>query len=225
MPEARTVVNAVVGVTAAFALARQCRRPAWLPGRWIARGMNHSHAAVTAWGLSHLTIDRQATILDVGCGGGATVDRLASMAVDGKVFGVDYSSASVATARRVNAERIATGHVDIREASVSALPFAADTFDVATAVETHYYWPNLQDDLREILRVLKPGGTLAIIAETYRGRRFDWLYRPAMAFLRATYLTPAEHCQVFTAAGFTHVEAFEERSKGWICVRGTNPAD
>jgi len=41
-------------------------------------------------------------------------------------------------------------------------------FDIVTAVETHYYWPNLATNVKEILRVLKPGGTFALIAEAYR---------------------------------------------------------
>ena len=182
--------------------------------------MNRSHASLTVWGLSHIQIDRDATILDVGCGGGATVARLASMAEQGKIFGVDYSAASVATARRTNAARIATGQVDVRIASVSALPFPDNTFGVVTAVETHYYWPDLRRDLVEILRVLEPGGTLIVIAEVYRGRRLDSLYRPVMAALGAAYLTEPAHRELFTSAGFTSVSAFEERAKGWICVVG-----
>jgi len=68
--------------------------------------------------------------------------------------------------------------------------------------------------------VLKPGGTLAIIAETYKGRRFDLVYRPAMMLLGATYLTPDGHREVLAAAGFTDVEISVERSKGWICAVG-----
>lgn len=45
------------------------------------------------------------------------------------------------------------------------------TFDILTAVETHYYWPDLPANVRGILRVLKPGGTFALIAETYREGR------------------------------------------------------
>lgn len=217
-------VGYVIGIAAAIVVVRQCRRPTWLPGRLLATVMNRSHAALTEWGLEHVAIDPRATILDVGCGGGAAVRRLASIAVDGKVFGVDYAPASVATARRTNGARIAAGQVDIQLASVSALPFPADTFSVVTAVETHYYWPNLRENLHEILRVLEPGGTVVLIAEAYRGRRDDWLYRPAMRLLGGAYLSKSEHCEVLAAAGFADVSVFENRAKGWICVRGTKAA-
>ncbi|MGH7648748.1 MAG: class I SAM-dependent methyltransferase [Gemmatimonadaceae bacterium] len=213
-------IGTAVAVILVIAVTRQCRRPTWLLGRAFAEIMNRSHASLTIWGLSHIQIDRDATILDVGCGGGATVRRLASMAAEGRIFGVDYSAASVATARRTNAARIATGQVDLRIASVSALPFPDDTFDVVTAVETHYYWPDLHRDLVEILRVLKPGGTLIIIAEVYRGHHFAWLYRPVMALLGAAYLNEPEHRELFTAAGFTDVRASEQDAKGWICAYG-----
>jgi SAM-dependent methyltransferase len=221
---ARQLLSAAIGVGAAALLARQCRKPTWLPGRLITTVMNASHRRLTEWGLSHVRVGERFTILDVGCGGGKTVDRLASAAREGVVHGVDYSPASVATARRTNAARIASGRVDIRLGTVSALPFDADTFDLVTAVETHYYWPDLTADLREIRRVLRPGGTLAIVAETYRGRRMDWLYRPAMRLLRARYLTPAEHRALLTGAGYTDVEIFEEKADGWICAVGRKAA-
>ena len=45
-------------------------------------------------------------------------------------------------------------------------------FDLVTAVETHFFWPDLPNDVREVLRVLKPGGTFLLIAEVYRGRQY-----------------------------------------------------
>lgn len=215
-----TIARSLLGLGAAGVLVRQCRKPTWLPGRLIAMQMNVSHRSLTDWALSHVTIERHFSILDVGCGGGRTVQRLAEKAVDGKVCGVDYSTASVATACRTNTAGIASGHVHIRHASVSALPFDGDSFDLATAIETHYYWPNLTSDLAEVRRVLRPGGVLIIVAEAYRGHGLDWLFTPAMRLLGGKYLTADEHRDAFTSAGYADVQVFEERSKGWLCVVG-----
>jgi SAM-dependent methyltransferase len=183
--------------------------------------MNASHGAVTQWGLGQVPIKEDFTILDVGCGGGRTIDRLASR-TRGKVYGVDYSEVSVATAREMNERAIAEGRVDVQYASVSQLPFPEATFDLVVAVETHYYWPDPPRDVREVMRVLKHGGTFLIIAETYRGRPNDWLYRPMMTLvLRAAYLTPDEHRQLLVDAGYADVQVFVERSQGWICAIGT----
>lgn len=53
--------------------------------------MNISHSKMTSWGLSHISIGKHDTILDVGCGGGGTVRKLASTAEEGKIYGIDYS--------------------------------------------------------------------------------------------------------------------------------------
>jgi ubiquinone/menaquinone biosynthesis C-methylase UbiE len=156
-------------VTTANAFLNQCRKPSGWLGRFTLWRMNLSHSRLTDWGLAHIAIAKDATILEIGCGGGRTVNKLAAAAGDGKVCGVDYSGASVAASRRTNALGIQQGRVEIRQASVSELPFPDGTFDLATAVETHFFWPNLPGDMEEILRVLKPGGTLILIAEVYKG--------------------------------------------------------
>jgi SAM-dependent methyltransferase len=220
---ARFALKAAVGGAAAFVLVRQCRKPSWLPGRLFLRSMNLSHAGLTKWGLTHASIQPTDTILDVGCGGGRTIDTMANAASQGRVIGVDYSATSVDVARRVNAAAIEAGRVGVEQASVSALPFRTATFDLVTAVETHYYWPDLLNDLREVRRVLKPGGRVVLIAEAYRGRRADWLYRPAMRLLRATYLTTEEHRRTLETAGYLDIEVHTEASQGWLCAVGYSP--
>ena len=202
--------------------AQQCRKPGTRRGRAVLRLMNEGHARVTTWGLSHLAIEPTFTVLDGGCGGGRTISALASMASHGSVFGIDYSTESVAVARETNRELIEQGRVDIQLASVSQLPYPDRTFDVVSAVETHYYWPDLTHDVGEVRRVLKGGGRFVIIAETYRGRKNDWLYRPTMTLLlRAAYLTPDQHKTLLETAGFADVQVFVERAEGWICAIGT----
>ena len=97
------------------------------------------------------------------------MSKLAAIATHGKVYGIDHSTESVAMAMRTNKQWIDIARVEVREASVSRLPFSEGAFDVITAVETHFWWPALPTDMREVLRVLKPGGRLIIIAEVYKG--------------------------------------------------------
>ena len=218
------LARSTVGVVAAIALLGQVRKP----GRWVGRPflwmMNVSHSPLTTWGLEQVGIGTDFVILDVGCGGGATVNRLAAIASDGKVCGIDYANGSIDVSRRKNAALIAAGRVDIRKASVSDLPFDPGTFNLVTAVETHYYWPDLAASMREIRRVLKPGGALIIIAESYRGSRFDGVQRVVMKALKSVHLSVDEHRELFTTAGYSDVRVIERRGSGWICATGRVPA-
>jgi ubiquinone/menaquinone biosynthesis C-methylase UbiE len=97
--------------------------------------------------------------------GGWTIRKLSARATEGKVYGIDNAPMSVAVAQRTNRRGIARGRVDIREGSVSRLPFSDDMFDLVAAVETHFWWPDLPADLREVVRVLRPGGQLLLLAQ------------------------------------------------------------
>jgi len=190
--------------------------------------MNISHSKVTGWGLKHISIGKHDAILDVGCGGGRTVHKLAAIATEGKVYGIDYAEESVAAARTTNEQWIKMGRVEIRQGSVSHLPFAADMFDLATAVETHFFWPDLPADMREVLRVLKPGGKLIIIAEGYKGGNYDKrmqkLIEKFVELTNMAFLSVNEHSELFSRAGYSDVEMFEEYGKGWICGIGKKPS-
>jgi SAM-dependent methyltransferase len=219
------IAEALLTVGAAAFLLGQCRKPRGWLGRAVILQMNRRHAQVTAWGLAHVNIEKNFTILDVGCGGGRTISMLAAVASDGKVSGVDHSAASVEAARQSNVEAITSGRVHVEQASVSRLPFPDQTFDLVTAVETHYYWPDPVADMREILRVLKPGGSLAVIAETHRNETRGWFLALPMMLLRARYLTDREHADLLIAAGFDGVAIDRHSRKGWICSVGRKPAD
>lgn len=204
-------------------VSRQVRNPSGPLGRRLVRAMNMSHSAMTDWGLQQVTIQKNAAILDIGCGGGRTVRKLAALAPDGKVVGLDYSAASVGVSRETSAQEIQAGRVQIEQGSVAALPFPDRTFDVVTAVETHYYWPDLPANVREVLRVLKTGGTFALIAEAYRGGPLRWVYSIVMPLLRATLLSDSEHRDLLTQAGFTEVVTKHVPGKNWICATGRRP--
>ena len=200
----------------------QCQKPAGWLGRLVLRNMNARHSGVTDWGLAQISVKKHFTILDIGCGGGRTVSKLAAAATEGKVYGVDYSADSVAVASKTNREWIRSGRVEIREGSVSQLPFATGTFDLVVAVETHFWWPDLPGDLRGLLRVLKPGGELAIIAEVYKGASTTTvkLVEKYLPVTGMKLLSPEEHRNLLTNAGYCNVAITTESSKGWIFASG-----
>ena len=142
----------------------QCARPEGFMGRCMLRFMNFGHAPLTNWGLDHVTFRDGMTMLDVGCGGGATLKRLLKRSTGGKVFGIDISEESVAKARNLNKQLLGS-QVFVEQGSADSLPWAPQTFDVVTAVETVYFWPDLQKCFQEVKRVLKPGGQFAIMLE------------------------------------------------------------
>ena len=197
----------------------QCQNPSGWLGRFILRNMNSRHSKVTDWGLSHAAIGKQDIILDVGCGGGRTIGKLAAMSPQGKVYGIDHSAESVAMAIRINKPWIDTARVEVRQASVSQLPFPDNFFDAVTAVETHFWWPALPTDLREVGRVLKPGGRLILIAEVYRGSE-SFTSKAAEKYSQKTgmaLLSVDEHRQLLHGAGYSDIQVMTDSGKGWIC--------
>jgi SAM-dependent methyltransferase len=106
------------------------------------------------------------------------------------------------------------------------LPFPDGPFDLVTAVETHIWWPDLPGGMREIFRVLKPGGRLIIIAEVYRGANTmaSRLAEKYAGRTGMTLLSAEEHRRLFANAGYSDVQIIEEDGKGWICGLGRKPA-
>lgn len=187
--------------------------------------MNKRHSSVTDWGLSHITVRSSDTILDAGCGGGRTINKLATLASSGKVYGIDFSPESVAMSKRTNATLIQASRVEIHEASVSQLPFQDGLFDIITAVETHFWWPDPAAGVAELRRVLKPSGTIILIAEIYRGAtsRMAQLAEKHLPKTGMKVMTVDEHRELLEHAGFSVVQAFTQPDKGWICVTGKKP--
>ncbi|NNE33878.1 MAG: class I SAM-dependent methyltransferase [Rhodothermales bacterium] len=188
--------------------------------------MNSGHSGLTRWGLSQVQIPEHATVLDIGCGGGRTLEHLASLASLGKVVGIDYSEESVAVARKRNHKLIASGRVEVLHGAVSSMPFPDESFDSITAVETYYFWPDIAADLAEVRRVMKPNGQLVIIAGMYLGSKFDKRNKKLIRAGGMRCFSEQEFEHTLQAAGFPNVAVTVEPRKGWICVvSGLGPDD
>ncbi len=98
-----------------------------------------------------------ARVLDVGCGTG--VVALTAARVGAKVTGIDLTPELIARARE--SAVVANVEIDWHEGDVEALPFAEASFDVVLSQFGHMFAPRPAAALAEMLRVLRPGGTIA----------------------------------------------------------------
>jgi SAM-dependent methyltransferase len=205
-------------------LGQQWRKPTGWLGRLLLRAMNINHSKLTDWALRHISVGIHDTILDVGCGGGGSVRKLARIAAEGKVYGIDFSEESVKVSRGTTKQLMKMGRVEIRQGSVSCLPFSDAMFDLVTAVNTHNYWPDLVADMQEVLRVLKPGGKLMIIGGGYKGGKYADRNEKFAELVNLAFLSVNELSERFSMAGYSEVQMFEEYGWGWICGIGRKPS-
>ena len=183
----------------------QCARPEGFLGRVMLRFMNFGHAPLTNWGLDQVTFRNDMTMLDIGCGGGATLKRLLKRSPGGKVYGIDISDESVAKAKRVNKQHFGS-QVFVEQGSAHSLPWDNRSFDVVTAVETVYFWPDLPRCFQEVKRVLKPGGQFAIMLEVI-DTDSSW----TNVVEGMTVYSPEQLKEMLQQAGFSDVEVLRKK--------------
>jgi ubiquinone/menaquinone biosynthesis C-methylase UbiE len=193
----------------------QYRYPAGVLGRTVAASMNSGHWDLTTWGLKHVCIKPGFVVLDVGCGGGKTISRLSRRASRGKVYGLDQSDDMVEYSRQTNRKLNSQNRVEIVHGSVEKTVFKDEFFDLVTAVETYYFWPNLVDAFIEMKRVLKKGGYLLIVNEMIA----DGTYEVENAELIAktqVHLVPLNKLEIMLhSAGFSIVKVYRKRKSVW----------
>ncbi len=183
----------------------QCARPEGFLGRVMLRFMNFGHAPLTNWGLSLVEIHNGWTMLDIGCGGGATLKRLLMRSKGAKVYGIDISEESVAKARKVNAS-VLDRQVFVTQGSAEKLPYEDNKFDLVTAVETVYFWPDLPNCLKEVRRVVKPGGRFAIMVEVLES---DSVWTDVVDGMTA--YSPEQLKEMLDEAGFVNTELHRKK--------------
>jgi ubiquinone/menaquinone biosynthesis C-methylase UbiE len=140
----------------------QYRHPAGLVGRIIGDRMAQQHQPENAWAVSLLQVQPTDHILEIGFGPGTTIQRLADLAPEGHIAGIDFSRTMVNVSRKRNAQAIKAGRVALAYGDAVNLPFADHSFDKILSIHTLYFWQEPRRALMEAHRVLKAGGILAL---------------------------------------------------------------
>jgi ubiquinone/menaquinone biosynthesis C-methylase UbiE len=199
------------------------RRPSGIGGSVLLWSMNRGHDAMARWGLAHLDIKPADYVLDIGCGGGRNIAHMLTAAVNGKVCGLDYSPLSVKKSIKYNERDVAAGRCEIKQGNVAAIPYDEESFDIVTAFETVYFWPDFINDLKEVIKVLKPAGTFLICNEAFV---MDGKKPPRKYFVKLLDLkiySPRDFIEILTAAGFVDIKVDLSEKKQYICVTAQKP--
>ena len=182
-------------------LLRLFGRPQGIPGRFGGLIMARMNADCGSWVSDLLEVGPNDSVLEVGFGPGVVIQRLSSLAAAGHVAGIDQSREMVEQARSRNATDIQSGRVDLRQGSVESLPFDDGSFDKALAINSMQIWPDAVAGLREIRRVMKPGGRIALGFTPYSGQPNKGLTEALIAagFTKARVVeTPKGFCALAT---------------------------
>ncbi|WP_454265789.1 class I SAM-dependent methyltransferase [Rossellomorea marisflavi] len=120
------------------------------------------HEPETRWTLDLLNLNEEESVLELGCGAGYALKLLAKRSSVKEVVGMDLSKSIIGSAKRRNKDEIKRGKVKLVQGDVKDLPFEDQLFTRIMSIHSVYFWGELPRTIREMYRVLKPGGTIVI---------------------------------------------------------------
>ncbi len=195
----------------------QTRKPQGFLGKMMLGGMNGSgHAKMADWGMSHLNDIKPSLIAELGCGGGRNAGELLKRYPDSKLVAVDYSELSVEKSKAYNEKAAADGRCVVRQGDVSKLDLPDNSYDLATAFETVYFWPGPEKSFAEVFRILKKGGSFLIVNESNGEDKTGKKYEKIIDGMKC--YTAEELTAALIKAGFSEVKTDSHPNKPWIAV-------
>lgn len=138
----------------------QAAKPTGFFGKLSARGMALGHRGFYENTAKVLNLKPDDAYLEIGFGSGLFIKKYASRVK--RIAGLDYSEDMVKLASNINEDIVKSGKAEFKQGDVSTLPWNESEFSAVAGIETFYFWPKPQASLKEIFRVLTPGGRLVL---------------------------------------------------------------
>jgi arsenite methyltransferase len=192
-----------------FGLSRQLGRPSgWVGRRVMGRLLNKGNQRFLDAAVEALAPHSGERIVDVGFGGGHALDLIRERVAPARPAGVDISTVMIEQGQARWGDA-----VDLHLADVAAMPFPPASVDGLLSVNTIYFWPDPAAALREIRRVLRPGGRLVLGV-----RRKAFLLVSPVAWFGFRLYSVRQLEQLLRAAGFA--AEVREKARGELIVTG-----
>lgn len=187
----------------------QCMRPHGEEGIETIQNMNVNHKDISEFAFECVNVNDDDKILDIGCGGGVNIEKFLEL-TSGNVDGLDYSEVSVAESIKRNRKAVADERCRVIQANVCEMPIDEDEYDLVSAFETIYFWPDIENTFKEVLRIIKPNGQFMIAQGTDGNHPDDEKWLNTLEGM--TVYTAEELENHLLDAGFTSVDIFKKEN-------------
>jgi SAM-dependent methyltransferase len=134
-------------------------------------------------------------------------------------LGIPVSPDAAIVAEKKNRVLIDKGRVVIFVQDVSSMIFRDGAFGLITAFESHYFWPDFRNDLKEVYRVTKQNGQLLIVGTVYKNKKYERRNQRIVDAIGMTYLSIEDFREVLEGVGYSEFDALEEKNKGWFAIK------
>ena len=194
------------------------KEPKGFLGKLMVNRMNRHHEQLSIWGRDNIPESQYENILEIGCGGGRNTSCLLDKYKDAKVTAIDYSEVSVKKTIKYNKKEINTGRCTVFQQNILDLD-TKTTYDLATAFETVYFWPSIEECFRNVYEALKEKGVFVITNEadglSEESSKMDGIIEGYRVY------TAEELKNLLKVAGFKEVKSMHHISSPWISVIAT----
>ena len=173
------------------------------------KNMNENHKDISEFAFECIDVKDNDKIIDIGCGGGVNIEKFLKL-TDNNVDGLDYSEISVAESIKRNQNAVNEKRCNVIQAGVSDMPIENETYDLASAFETIYFWPDISNTFKEVSRIIKPKGRFMIAQGTDGNHPDDekWL-----ATVEGMHVYTADELEKYLVdAGFSSVKSYKKEN-------------
>lgn len=149
--------------------ASMLAKPEGEMGKKVAENLNKSNAYMIEYTIEALSIKEGDRILEIGFGNGAHIKDILDKDKGVHLTGIEIAETMIGEATSRYSKEIENKQVEIHLASSENIPFAENSFDKVLAANTLYFWENPHLHLKQVYKVLKPGGVFCL---SYRSKAF-----------------------------------------------------